>query len=738
METKTFHIILIFLLFFVASLQAQSMTKIAGFVYSDDGHPLENVNVVVKGTAYGAATDNRGYFEIQNIFSGEYTLTASHIGYEDYIYEHIIVEKDIPAKLTINLRPTIGMLDEIQVSAARDLHRDSAFRISLSSEQINNTSARTLGELLVQIPGVDIIEEGAGGGQKKISIRGSNPNQVLVLLDGIPLNDPLTGETDLNLVPISMVEDVTIHKGGNASKSGSGSMGGQVEIKTKKLLKNEFRVGFNGGSFNARGGNVALSASLGRFSLFSNYDYQTEDGNFPYTYFELDGTQISEDRLNADFKSRQFFIKTGYHADRHQLILQASLYQSDRGLPGTIFFWTPYASANVQRKLAAASYHFTGDQLNLSLQVSAFQNSSEYQNMWPEDPPLKYRRVPPYHTHYQLEAYQADFQSTWRWSESNETIVRLNYRKDRFRDKDLLTNNPAMIQEANNLQAAIGVENNWRFLPENWIDNSSLKLALRYDDVNFENHEQNRNNSHISPKIGIYVGENALWLWSIQANLGRSFRSPTFADLYYQDFRVRGNATLLPEESIDFDIGARIGFPILGTPEFAISYFRQKIENLIVWELGSFATWQPTNKNALIEGMEYEFTWPIWPDHLLIKMNHTDLNARNKSLDHTTHNKLLIYRPENTTRFQIEIKYNRFNLTYQKRIVSERYVTAANTISLPGYHVDDIIIRLSFLTGPINWNLRGMLLNMFDTRYEIVRDAPLPGRHLRAGIEVIY
>jgi outer membrane cobalamin receptor len=734
---KILYKIFIFIAVFVLGLKAQSMTKISGFVYAEDGHPLENVNVVVEGTTNGAATDSRGYFEIGNIFSGEYTITVSHVNYEKISRENVIVARDIPVRLTFHLRQIIGTLEEISVSAQRDSSTDSVFKIKLSSEQIRNASARTLGELLIQIPGIDIIDEGAGG-QKKISIRGSNPNQVLVLLDGIPLNDPLTGEADLNLVPISIIENVTIHKGGNAAKSGGGAFAGQVEITSRQLFKNELSAGVNGGSFNSNGGRASLSGTLGHFSLFLTYDYQTEKGDFPYTYQELDGTLISERRLNAAFTSEQFFLKTRYHNSHHQVILQANIYNSERGLPGTIFFWTPYASANVKRNVAAAIYKFITTDLIFSLQTSVHQNISEYRNLWPEDPPLKYRRVPPYHTNYQLEAYQGDATTTWQWSDQNNAVIQLYYRKDLFKDEDILSAYPGMLQEANNIQTAIGIENNWRFLPSNWIDHSSLKFAFRYDNVRFENQQGKRTDTHLSPKIGFLIGDDGYWLWNIQTNVGRSFRSPTFADLYYQDFRVKGNATLLPEKSIDFDVGFRFGIPWIGQPEFAASYFRQKIENLIVWELGSFATWQPTNLNAEIDGMEYDLSLPVWQDHLIAKLNHLQLNARNRSFRHTTHDKLLIYRPEKTTRIDFELKYNRLMMTYQKRMVSKRYVTAANTVSLPAYQVDDLTLRVSFSSGPLKWNLRAVLLNMFNTRYEIVRDAPLPGRHWRVGLDIVY
>jgi outer membrane cobalamin receptor len=722
----------------VIDLHAQSLIKISGFVYSEEGHPLEGVNVVLVGTAYGAATDLRGYFEIQNIFSGEYSLSVNHVGYDEIVKHNIMVAKDAPLRLTFFLIPKIDTLEEISVIARRDSSRDSAYKINLTSEQIHTSSARTLGELLLQIPGVDIIEDGPGSGQKKISIRGSNPNQVLVLLDGIPLNDPLTGEADLNLVPLSIIEDVTIYKGGNAAKSGSGSLGGQVEIKTKQIFGNEISLGLNGGSFQSKGGRVSLSGTLGYFRMFLNYDNQAEKGDFPYTYNELDGKPVSERRLNAGFNSEQVFIKTGYHNAQHQLILQADLFQAIRGLPGVIYFWTPYASANVNRRMIATSYRYYTQKLSVSLQLSAYENTSDYKNTWPETPPLQYRRVPPYHTNYQVRTYQGESTISWAWSKHHEAIVRLLYRKDKFKNEDLLLQDRGPTVEADNTQAAIGVENNWQFLPSTLVDHSLLQLALRLDNVRFDNQLGQRKNTYASPKIGMRIGNDGEWLWNLQINFGRSFRSPTFADLYYQDFRVKGNSTLLPERSVDFDAGFRFGIPWIGQPKVVVSYFQQQIENLIVWELGSFATWQPTNLNARIAGMEYELSWQIWKNHVDIHLNHIQLNAQNRSFQHTTHNKFLIYRPEHTTRLGLNFRLGDLSLSYQKRIISERYVTAANTVSLPGYHVDDLTCRFSFSSGPLNYNLSGMLLNIFDTRYEIVRDAPLPGRHWRAGLEIVY
>ena len=68
--------------------------------------------------------------------------------------------------------------------------------------------------------------------------------------------------------------------------------------------------------------------------------------------------------------------------------------------------------------------------------------------------------------------------------------------------------------EADNRQAAIGVENNWRFLPASMIDHSLLKLALRLDDVLFDNQLDQHKNTYASPKIGLLVGNDSDWFRS--------------------------------------------------------------------------------------------------------------------------------------------------------------------------------------------------------------------------------
>ncbi|MFQ5437157.1 MAG: TonB-dependent receptor domain-containing protein, partial [Anaerolineae bacterium] len=234
------------------------------------------------------------------------------------------------------------------------------------------------------------------------------------------------------------------------------------------------------------------------------------------------------------------------------------------------------------------------------------------------------------------------------------------------------------------------------------------------------------------------VSRNRGWLLNARANWGRSFRVPTFADLFFQDFRARGNANLLPEKSWDLDAGLQFGFPWLGWLEVSGTTFRHKVENLIVWELGSFATWQPFNTNALLTGWEFSGVWEIWQNRIHLNASHVILNAVDKSGRRTTHDKRLPYRPEHTTKVGMEMNFRKFALNYHRRLVGKRFVTPSNTVSRPGYAVDDVTILARHEFHKFKVNLKLSIFNLFDEKYEIVERAPLPGQHWRAELEVSY
>ena len=93
-------------------------------------------------------------------------------------------------------------------------------------------AARTLGDVLQRVPGVDVREQGGQGQLATLQLRGSRAVQVLVLVDGAPLNPG--GAADLSLLPLGIVERVEVLRGPEAARFGPGALGGVVNIITRR------------------------------------------------------------------------------------------------------------------------------------------------------------------------------------------------------------------------------------------------------------------------------------------------------------------------------------------------------------------------------------------------------------------------------------------------------------------------------------------------------------------------
>ncbi|MFQ5709761.1 MAG: TonB-dependent receptor domain-containing protein [bacterium] len=721
-----------------STLLAQSTVKIEGHVFSATGAPLQGADVVVKGTGFGAATDATGYFAIENLFAGSYELQARFLGYQPESRHNVLVQKDLTTTVDFRLLPGVLHLGEIVVEAKRTDEPTTAFREVITADEIQRSGARSVGELLQHTPGIDLIDEGGGSGGKRISIRGSNTNQVLVLYDGVRVNDPLIGDVDLNQISLASVERIRITKGGNSSLFGSGALGGVVEIISKQTAVDELRLKGQFGNYGALGIQPALAGSLGKVNYFFNFEQLSEAGDFPYTYQKLDGSTVHESRLNADFSSKNYFGKINALLGHHTLRVQANLYRSTRGLPGQVFSWTPFAKAINDRRILIGSYSFATAHWKSQIQVSQHLNDSEFKNAPAEEAPLRFRTVPAYHTKYRILSHRGAFEGAYRSGKNQSVVFHTEVQVDRFKDRDLLQRSSGAIRATDNLNFSWAVRNTWHLPRPKFLTLVLLTHALRFDYFSFQNVDLNRVGHQLSPHVGLLLSRRKSWLFNFRTNWGRSFRLPTFADLFFQDFRVRGNPDLLPEKSWDFDAGLQVGLPVLGWLETRATFFRHNVENLITWELGSFSTYQPFNTNALLKGWEFGGSWDVFSDKLQLSASHVVLNALNKSGQRTTQDKKLTYRPEHTTKVGVQMALQGFSVDYHKRLVGQRFVTAANTVRLPSYSVDDLTFGYQSTINKIKVKLRLSVFNFLNERYEIVENAPLPGRNWRAGFELVY
>lgn len=221
------------LLFFIclssAMAFAQQTGSIRGIVTDrENGEVLIGVNVLVKGTYYGATTDGDGFYLISDVASGDYTLEISYIGYK--VVQKTSVQVVANESVTINVAlesSPLALGQEVEVIGEKpllDLEETSTVR-NMTAEDIDKTIANDALQLVSQQVGV--VEQ-----DNEIHIRGGRTYEAQYLLDGISVQDPLSGTGYGLNISANAISEVEVITGGFKAEYGQATSG-IVNVKTK-------------------------------------------------------------------------------------------------------------------------------------------------------------------------------------------------------------------------------------------------------------------------------------------------------------------------------------------------------------------------------------------------------------------------------------------------------------------------------------------------------------------------
>lgn len=197
-----------------------------------------------------------------------------------FVLAAVIISNQLIAQDTARLQ-----LDEVVVTANKYEQKQSTTGKVLniiSRQQLERSGGKTLSEVLNRLPGLTMI--GANnvlGTNQNISIRGASAGNVLLLIDGIPVNDPsaITNYYDLNFINIDQVERIEVLKGGQSTLYGSDAVAGVINVILKKADK-KITVfgGVTGGSYNTLKESIGFGGQQKNTHFSINYTHQSSDG----------------------------------------------------------------------------------------------------------------------------------------------------------------------------------------------------------------------------------------------------------------------------------------------------------------------------------------------------------------------------------------------------------------------------------------------------------------------------
>jgi outer membrane cobalamin receptor len=179
------------LMVLVLPLALFAQNTITGTVTDASGNGLAGANVVVGGTAMGAAADVDGYFAIENVPNGTYTLTASVIGYEN---GNATITLPGAGSVDFALTASALELSALEVFASRATRYTPVAYSNIEKEDVElRLGSQDLPMILNVTPSVYATMQGGGAGDARINVRGFNQRNVAIMINGVPVNDMENG-----------------------------------------------------------------------------------------------------------------------------------------------------------------------------------------------------------------------------------------------------------------------------------------------------------------------------------------------------------------------------------------------------------------------------------------------------------------------------------------------------------------------------------------------------------------
>ena len=285
---------LIFSFIIISILKAQT-SIISGFVSdSSSGESLIGANVFLRETGQGMATDVNGYYIIQDIVPGNYTLMVSYIGFDMY-KQKTRLSDDESKKVNINLVEQVVQLTEIEVTAEKLQRRNNIqpSKINLSPRMMKAAPALAEPDLfrtIQALPGVLTTSEFSTG----LVIRGGNTDQNLIMLDGITVYNPShLGGVFSNFI-VDGVKEAELIKGAYNAEYG-GRLSAVLNVISREGNKNEFK------------GKVNLSLLSAQTTLEGPFYKGAWVLSGRRTYFDLVLPKVLPDNITANIPPYYFY-----------------------------------------------------------------------------------------------------------------------------------------------------------------------------------------------------------------------------------------------------------------------------------------------------------------------------------------------------------------------------------------------------------------------------------------------
>ncbi len=701
MRTR-FTIPVIFILLFLALIPShadcQDFASLKGTITDSLlNEPIAGVVVTILPDGRSTQTTSDGSFQFSRIYPGNVTLHIESAFHAPQTIGPFLLREGERRVLDFTLIPTDQHGETVEVSADRETG------IGITSLPLTpkiRSNATTVGDLLNR-NGFHLESDGR---TKYASLRGFSPQCVLVLVDGVPIN-PDGSPADLSTIPTESVERVDIYTTGAASRFGANALGGAVNIisRTTTSTDRTASLAATRGSFDLQRGAANLAVEdLSGIGANAGYDYQQQRNDFDFEH-PYEGQQT---RVNNSSR-----IYSGFLSLRPEKIpglnLQGRVSNSHIEIPGAVFQETNGgAMAKRENRFYSLGYTLSRLRFNATLRELRQKFADRGGFIVYDKEYLQTARL------IQGE-FEGPIMRHFIFTAGSE------YSSETFFNDDLVAPQRSLPKVSRRTIAAYGGLTALRNIG---IIELSAETRYRVDHVD--------DKSHGSPFAGIGLSLNLPIILGGRASYSESYRLPPIDALFWRgDVFSEANPQLRPEQAISREAGFTVKYNRSFVFQTSQTWFRSNVTDLIIWRRQYDGKYKPVNiDQSQYVGTETSLSLSPKSRRIELTYHRTSLSATNLSSSSGYYGQTVPFKPDQVERLALQIDFAIFTAQYSYSFTGERQIREANTKSLPGFALHDIILELPFSVWSRSHTLQVAVFNITDQRYELLERMPMPPR----------
>lgn len=579
---------------------------------------------------------------------------------------------------TVTTKDSVNLPDLVVTATRTAVAKDqlAAAATVFTRKDIERLQVQSVPDLLKNTVGVDVVQNGGLGKESSVFMRGTNPDHVLVLVDGIKFGSATKGKTAFEFIPIDQIERVEIIKGPQSSLYGSEAIGGVIQIFTRKGNVSEDKP------------SVSLDAGGGSYDTFKTSG--TINGSWQNSWYNLGVSHINTKGFNVrqpvyepsgtNEPDKDGYYNTGLNARVG--------HRFDNNAEIEAFFMRSEGQNKYDGTLdkKGKTQDNTGNKSEFVEQVVGASGSMNLLDNWrstlrfgqSRDDGDNFRPSGLFYSRFNTTRWNGSWLNEVALTEEHKLVMGSDYRLDEVESS-------TKYNERSRYDVGVFTE-----LHSQLFDYHFVNAEVRWDK---------------NEAFGDYVTGNVGWRYnwnygvSLLANFGNAFKAPSFNDLYFPTF---GNPDLQPEQSTSVETG------LAGNHDWGqweIRAYHTNIDNLIVYA--------PNAKNigkAQIDGIESEISTQLLGWNGKLGMNLLSPVDRKTNLQ-------LPRRAEQTLSFDLSKSFGAIDVGANVLAQDYRYDDVKNKIQVAGFVTVDL--RSAYHINK-NWMLSAKLANLLDKNYQTV------------------